>query len=280
MRIRSIKPEFWRSSDISKLSIEDRLLFIGLWSYVDDNGVGVDKLAAIAADLFADDIERDAPEAFARVSRGLQNLAEGDRIIRYTVDGAQYLSITNWGKHQRIDKPGKPRFPRHDAEDAEIRESVARVSETFALGTGEQRNRGTEEQSKKTSPAKPNVIADEFIDWYLEYPRKESKGVAEKAYAKARKLATAEQLIEGAIRYRDDPNRDAGYTKLPATWLNAKCWEDGPLPERNTTTQARPTGSQVRLQAGFELVERTRARMAQQQPQLPQQTHPQFEIED
>ena len=33
MRIRSIKREFWRSQDISRLEIEDRLLFIGLWSF-------------------------------------------------------------------------------------------------------------------------------------------------------------------------------------------------------------------------------------------------------
>ena len=40
MRIRSIKPEFWTSDDITALAVDDRLLFIGLWSYVDDNGVG------------------------------------------------------------------------------------------------------------------------------------------------------------------------------------------------------------------------------------------------
>lgn len=159
MRIRSIKPEFWRSSDISKLSIEDRLLFVGLWSYVDDNGVGIDKLAAIAADLFADDIEQDAPETFARVSRGLRNLSEGGRIVRYTVDGAQYLAIVNWGKHQRIDKPGKPRFPRPDAENASIRESVARVPEKVAPGTGEQGNSGTGD--KESDPGKPDARTPE-----------------------------------------------------------------------------------------------------------------------
>lgn len=71
MRIRSIKPEYWRSRSISCLSLEDRLLFIGLWSYVDDNGVGLDRLSTITADLFADDLERDPRGAFARVSRGL-----------------------------------------------------------------------------------------------------------------------------------------------------------------------------------------------------------------
>lgn len=29
MRIRSTKPEFWRSDDIAALALEDRLLFIG-----------------------------------------------------------------------------------------------------------------------------------------------------------------------------------------------------------------------------------------------------------
>ena len=39
MRIRSIKPEFWTSDDVAQHDWNTRLLFIGLWSYVDDNGV-------------------------------------------------------------------------------------------------------------------------------------------------------------------------------------------------------------------------------------------------
>lgn len=42
MRIRNIKPEFWRSQDITALDKSARLTFIGLWNYVDDNGVGLD----------------------------------------------------------------------------------------------------------------------------------------------------------------------------------------------------------------------------------------------
>jgi len=147
MRIRSIKPEFWRSNDISALSVEDRLLFIGLWSYVDDNGVGVDKLSSITADLFADDLERDPSETFARVSRGLQHLSAAGRIVRYTLEKYDYLEITNWTKHQRIDRPNKPRLPHHNAEGAVIREGVASVSRDpsdWNRGTGEQGNRGTD----------------------------------------------------------------------------------------------------------------------------------------
>lgn len=262
MRIRSIKPEFWRSSDISKLPIEDRLLFIGLWSYVDDNGVGIDKLAAIAADLFADDIERDAPETFARVSRGLRNLSESNRIIRYTVDSTPYLSITNWGKHQRIDKPGKPRFPRHDAANAVIRDTLARVSESVAPGTEEQGNRGTGEQRRNT-PSKPPAstprqspsMFDQFWEWY---PRKVGKEAARKAWDKARTKTDQQHIIDGIERYRLDPNLPGKeFIPHPATWLNDGRWDDEPLPERGQ--QQRPNAAQSRLQAGYELMQATRA---------------------
>lgn len=165
MRIRSIKPEFWRSDDITELAIEDRLLFIGLWSYVDDNGVGKDKLASVAADLFAGDLENDPHDTFARVSRGLQSLADAGRITRYTVDGTAYLHITNWSKHQRVDRPNKERYPLPTSEDATPREDHAEPSreshEAPSLGAVEQGNRGTEEKKSppkaETKPARPEV---------------------------------------------------------------------------------------------------------------------------
>ncbi len=52
MRIRTIKPEFWTSEDVASMDWETRLVFLGLWSYVDDNGVGRDNEKLIVADLF------------------------------------------------------------------------------------------------------------------------------------------------------------------------------------------------------------------------------------
>lgn len=148
MRIRSIKPEFWRSQDVSRLDIETRLLFIGLWSYVDDNGVGVDRDAIIAADLFADDMARDPRETLARIQRGLATLSEAGMITRYTVENRDYLHVSNWEKHQRIDRPNKPRLPLPTSENAEIATHSRHTRETPATGTEEQRNRGTGEQNK------------------------------------------------------------------------------------------------------------------------------------
>ena len=99
----------------------------------------------------------------------------------------------------------------------------------------------TDTREAKASLSK---TAEDFMDWYLEYPRKASRAVAEKAYIKARKTATAEQLLEGARRYAADPNREQEFTKLPATWLNAGSWDDEPLPARGASfTASRPDHS-------------------------------------
>ncbi|AHH22084.1 hypothetical protein NONO_c73280 [Nocardia nova SH22a] len=253
MRIRSIKPEFWRSDDIDVLDWHHRLVFIGLWSYVDDNGVGLDKLASICADLFASDLERDPRETFARVSEALQTFADRGLIQRYSVDGKAYLFITGWQEHQRIDKPGKARYPLPTSRNAEILETVATPSrdirETPAPGTEEQGNRGKEEKTCSSAaptndepPAaasKPNAPQG-FDDFWNAYPRRQAKGAAIKAWAKAVKRASPREIVDGASRFAADPNRDPAFTAMPATWLNADRWDDDPLPSRpgNVSTHA------------------------------------------
>lgn len=166
MRIRSIKPEFWRSHDITSLAIADRLLFIGLWSYVDDNGVGVDDEATIIGDIFARDMFGDPRETVARVTGGLSRLAAGGQIVRYTVDERRFLYVTAWDKHQRIDKPGKPRFPRPEADSSILATSSRDSRESVALGAGEQRNRGAEEQgAEEQASAAPLRTCHRHSSW-------------------------------------------------------------------------------------------------------------------
>ncbi len=238
MRIRCTKPEFWRSADISALEDwGDRLLFMGLWSYVDDNGVGLDRVALIAADLFAGDLERDPSETFARVSRGLQQLSEAGLIERYSIRNDNYLSINTWTKHQRIDRPNKPRYPlppsRQNEEIDNESETLSRVSRAKgASGTEEQRNRGTEERTRSSTPSKSRSITraeidKEFDDWWKHYPKKVARGQAEAAFRSARKLADLDTLVAGAQRYAKsvvgEPKQFIAYG---STWLNGKRWLD------------------------------------------------------
>ena len=230
MRIRSIKPEFWRSDDIDALELADRLLFIGLWSYVDDNGVGIDKLASIAADLFAGDMERDPRDTLARISGGLQKLSDGGQIERYRVDGKAYLYIANWSRHQRIDKPAKDRFPLPTCENAVVREDVATVSresrDTLRTGTGEQGNRGTGEQSL-SSTADAADTSDTFDEFWSLYPRKVAKGAAVKAWKTATRKADPHAIM-AALKAQTPKLTAKGPDFCPhaATWLNAERWTD------------------------------------------------------
>lgn len=264
MRIRSIKPDFWRSPDISCLTIEDRLLFIGLWSYVDDNGVGQDRESLVAADLFADDLSRHPRDTLARVADGLQRLASAGRINRYTVDGRGYLSIDNWEKHQRIDRPNKPRYPLPTSENAQMRDTLATPSrhprENPLPGTGDKSNRGTEERnisseassdsSAQRPDARPNAYPPAFEDWWTTYPRRRnaSKKDAAKQWREATKSIDPEELLRLTAAYADNPGvDDARYIPHPHKWLKDRRWES--IDETNNHVAPQPARQGVTADA-------------------------------
>lgn len=251
MRIRSTKPEFWKSRRIASVSWDARLVLKGLESYVDDNGVGVDDIELIVSDVFPRDMFANGRETVARVSEAITELHQAGLVHRYSTDADRLLYISWWEEVQRIDKPGKGRKPRPDGslnyKDSVIRESVARVPERVAPGTGEQGNRGTEEQGNNScSPAAPSSVieaSNRFDEFWKAYPRKVGKQKAVAKYKAAVKRAESEQqIIDGAQRLRDDPNREDQYTPHPTTWLERNGWEDPELPQRTTT------GSEARLQ--------------------------------
>ena len=250
MRIRSIKPEFWRSDDIDALSIPDRLLFIGLWSYVDDNGVGLFSVKDIVGDLFAGDMLRDSNETLIRVKEGLKALFERGLIEIYSQDGNTYLAITNWGKHQRVPNPNKPRYPR-PSNDSEtplylFNESLIRPHESLRTGTGEQGNRGTEEQIPPIAPqggrsesepetheptSEPTRQFDQF--WSL-YPNHDYPDAAVREFKRVLRRTGTERvtlvaLLQGAQMLRDE-HRDPRYIPAASKWLHDGGWKNKPKP--------------------------------------------------
>lgn len=156
MRIRSIHPNFWRSDDIAALPRDLRLLFIGLWSYVDDNGVGRDDYRHITADLFAAEDDPVGTRQFVR--EGLARLSAQSLVVRYEHDGKRFIFIPSWDKWQRVDRPSKPRYPRPDEcgatiltsanadPESETTAGLARASrqarESPSTGEGEKGRRG------------------------------------------------------------------------------------------------------------------------------------------
>jgi len=104
-----------------------------------------------------------------------------------------------------------------------------------------------DKEEDKDKEQKPS--SNEFDEFWLVYPRKVGKQEAEKAFAKAIKVAPASEIISGAQKYAKDPNRVPTFTAHPSTWLNQGRWSDDPLPPRtvengfrslNTTPTVQP----------------------------------------
>jgi hypothetical protein len=147
-RIRTIKPELLEDERTGNLTPEAFKLFVGAILRADDHG----NLRA-QPDL----LERQV-FCFARPSRDIrETLAELSRqslVGLYEVSGQSYAHVCGWTKHQRVDKPGKPRVPGPSQQDlarfAKARETLANVSrdppETLAPDL----------RSPTTTPGPPN----------------------------------------------------------------------------------------------------------------------------
>lgn len=102
-RIRSIKPEFWTDEKVVTLSPFARLVFIGLWNFVDDHGRAPCSPSRMKMQILPADAA-DFPQLLEEISGiGL--------ITIYTVDGKQFLQVNGFDKHQKIDKRVKSKYP-------------------------------------------------------------------------------------------------------------------------------------------------------------------------
>lgn len=102
-RIRTIKPEFWTDEKIVSLSPLARLLFIGMWNFVDDDGRGEFSPKRLEMQILpADSVD---------ISELLGEL-RGENLIKvYSVDNKEYFEVCNFTKHQKVDKRSKSKHP-------------------------------------------------------------------------------------------------------------------------------------------------------------------------
>jgi hypothetical protein len=107
-RIRTIKPEFPQSESVGKLSRDARLLFIQLWTIVDDSGRTRAASRMLASLLYPYD-----DDARSLIDGWLDELAAGNMIRLYEADGSRYLEIVKWLEHQKIDRPSPSKLPEY-----------------------------------------------------------------------------------------------------------------------------------------------------------------------
>jgi hypothetical protein len=119
-RIRSIKPEFPQSEMIGRLSRDARLLFIQLWTVLDDDGRARASSRMLASLLYPYD--DDAP---ALIDGWLRELEAQGAVRLYVIDGKHYLDVPKWLKHQKIDHPSKSKIPPYSKNAREVSRTLA-----------------------------------------------------------------------------------------------------------------------------------------------------------
>lgn len=93
---RMIEPAIWQSESMGRLTIRQRLMFIGMFSNADDQGRLRASAPVIRSLIFPfDDI------SIAEIEADILAIERENCIMLYCVDGPRYAQVVNWWKYQK-----------------------------------------------------------------------------------------------------------------------------------------------------------------------------------
>ena len=234
-RIRTLKPGFFRSRSLAKVTRDARLTFQGLWVEADDAGRGI-----AHADLLKGTIwPLDADITADVIDAHLLELAAA-HIVLYEVDGERYYEILNWEKHQAAAyRKSPPQHPEPPAQTT-IREP-ARVDTILHDPPHEivlEGNMEVEGKGRDIVLAKARSAGFEMF--YERFPRHVARAAAGRAYTAALKRADPDTIAAGLERMLPElvDANGRGYCPHPATWLNRDQWNDQPSAPVHPSTRS------------------------------------------
>ena len=237
-RSRVIKPEFWSDEKLARLSLPARLLYIGLWNTCDDVGRSRGHPLWLKSQIFPyDDLSA------GQIEEWLSDLVNLRRIFPYTVNSELYYFIPGFLKHQKIQHPSPAKNPPPPQDSAlpgqaqpppppdESPENVPLfMSASGAAHEQTETERETERETETEGHGGASFNDPLFEQFWKAYPRKKSKGHAEKAWSLIKPdRPFLARMLEAIERDRASPDwrREGGkYIPYPARWLYGKSWED------------------------------------------------------
>lgn len=234
---RIIKESICTSESVSEMTDFEFRLWVGLIVSVDDYGRGDARAKIIKGRVFP----LRERVSVKDIECALHSLAAKGCVSLYEVDGRPYFWFPTWAEHQRI-QTKKSKYP----------DPLNGISRNLTVihreSPPESNPIQSESESESEYESNPNTAAprDAFGTFWEAYPKKKSKGDAEKAWKQVKPDAETVGLILLAVEQQKqskDWKKDNGqFIPYPATWLRAKGWEDEPQenaasgePERRKT---------------------------------------------
>ena len=162
MRIRTVKPSFWKSETLASVPKEHRLLAIALLNYADDEGYFLANEALVRGECFPFD------EDSTSIRGGLAELSRiGYLVLGKTSEGQRIGLVLNFLEHQKIDKPSPSKLKTKTItwdDGADHSPNPPRsVGDRYAADREEEREKEREGAESPTVAAIPLNDGSEFI---------------------------------------------------------------------------------------------------------------------
>lgn len=214
-RIRTVKPELFKHEELfelektSKLPI--RISFIGLFTCCDREGRFKWRPRSLKLDVI--------PYDDCDFSRVLDALMTRGFVVKYEVNGEEFGHIPSFNKHQVINNRESESELPNPSTGLILDASSTREARDDHAPLGERKGKEGKEYDETS-----------FLEFWYAYPKKTSKPDALKAW---KKIAPDDELkakiidaVNVAKQSKDWTKDEGQFIPYPATWLNAKRWED------------------------------------------------------
>jgi hypothetical protein len=160
-------------------------------------------------------------------SLAVQN-QEGKDAIRTAINELEKYGYLTRSQVNEAGRFGEAVWTTHDPADLPMAENPMTDNPT------PKKNNLKEEQVKNTT-----VQSAEFDEFWNEYPKKEGKKPAFKAFTSALRRASFEDILAGVIRYKTSDKVQRGFIMLASRWLNEDHWEDYHAPSADSEAAER-----------------------------------------
>ena len=205
-------------------------LWVYLITYVDDYGRGSADPEILKGYVFP----RLKRIRESDIEKALADLADIGAICLYKVEGESHLYFPNWSSHQRI-QTKKSKFPEPpteingDSRCTTVNHGYARALDSYSDSSSDS-SLNSNSEGERGCKGKGETKKSTFDEFWSAYPKKRSKGDAQKAW---NMLKPDKQLVDDIMyaisfaRETNDWKKEGGkYIPYPATWLRASGWED------------------------------------------------------
>lgn len=215
MRIRTIKPEFWKHPIIARLPDDTKLMAIGLLNLADDEGYFHAVPQIIRAEIFP------FSDSSVRVHGMITELSDADYVeVRNHPKQGEIGHIINFLEHQVVNRPRPSKLLKYFTESKSVTDHGSITEPSRPEGKGRER-KGKE------------VYTPEFKKFWKAYPKrngkKAGKADAFAEYKNALKKTDADTLLNAVIMQarNEDWQKDNGsFIPDAHRWLKKSRWED------------------------------------------------------